>query len=761
MRPVGARHAAPSGESVKKTRTADDGPDVTGIPPPGLTDRSKLLAEVFRRMTFELGAHVSVVYLAAHDGMHLLSAAVGGAPPTVFTVPELIPCEGPLASAVAYRTGRTVASDAPFATAREEPALRMMPYPYSVVAVPLIAGDQKLGVLTGIWAPPSLPRALRRLRDRMTALGGILAPSLTDWHQRANSMNPGAAPLIIPIFRSLSGEETPAAEAERQWGLPGIPGSPALSQMYQVHKLSAALNEAPGLADVMRAARERIMLPFGAQAFVAAVAQEGRLRVVGHSGSADLVRMIHGAPLDRNIPTADVLRTGEPLFLPHRSAMLAAYPDAGAAGIQACAVLPLVSSGSFRGSCVLGFDAERGFGSGERAVLLMMTAQLAVAMERARLNESEHALAEALQKKLLPRELSEFPEVVTTARYLSASAPSGMGGDWYDVIPLPGRQTGLVAGDVEGHNIDSAVIMGQLRSGLRAYATEGHDPADVLARSSELLAELDTDLYATCCFVRLDPEGGVVEIALAGHPTPLLRCPDAGIMVPDAPPNLPLGVEPGHVYRSTEITIHPETLLMLYTNGIVQSPCGDPVADARSLLASVDAVEARSLHKIADLIAAGASKRCERRLDDTALLFALYEGNPLGSVRRVARMAIQRHDIQGVRSVRKFVRSYLLRRDLRRLVDDTEVMASEIVTNALIHADSDVEVWLREYPDRIHLEVRDTDAKPPVPTSITDSDEANAVAEHGRGLSIVEILSSAWGNSPHGRGKTVWLDIPK
>ncbi|WP_406434714.1 SpoIIE family protein phosphatase [Streptomyces sp. NBC_01589] len=712
-------------------------------------------------MRFEFGAYVGVVYLAAHDanGTHLLSAAVGGAPPAVFTIPEVIACDGPLVTAAAYRTGRTVASDAAHAISREERALRMIPYPYSVVAAPLIAGDEKLGVLTGIWVPPS--QTCEGLQERMATLGELLTSGLVDQSQVDHTMKPTASPLIIPMFRSPDDEGTPTAEVKQRWGLPDLPGSAALSQMYQVHKLSAALNEAPGLVDVMRAARERIMLPFGAGAFVAAVAQEGRLRVAGHSGSAELVRMVHGAPLDRSTPSADVLCTGQPLFLPDRAALLAAYPTLESADIQACAVLPLVGSGNFRGSCLLGFETARWIGAEEQAVLLMMAAQLAVAMERAQLTESEHALTEALQKKLLPRSLPELPEVVITARYLSASAPSGMGGDWYDVIPLPGRQTGLVVGDVEGHNIDSAVIMGQLRSGLRAYAAEGHKPTDVLARSSELLAELDTDLFATCCFVRLDPEGGVVEIALAGHPVPLLRCPEAGIIAPDAPPNLPLGVEPGYVYRSTEFTIRPETLLMLYTDGIVNSPTGDPVVDARGLLASADRVEARSLHKIADLLLMGASKRPERQRDDMALLFALYEGNPLGSVRRVDRMAIRRHDIQGVRSVRRFVRSYLLRRDLQRLADDMEVMASEIVTNALIHADSDVEVWLREYPDRIHFEVRDTDAKPPVPTSITDSDEANAVAEHGRGLSIVEILSSAWGNSPHGRGKTVWLDIPK
>ncbi|MET8538413.1 SpoIIE family protein phosphatase [Streptomyces sp. NPDC005065] len=723
-----------------------------------------LLAEVLRRMASDFGADVAVVYLATQDddGTYLTVLAVGGAPPAVFTVPEVVSCDCPLATAAAYRTGRAAASDGASVICREERMLQLTPYPYSVVAVPLIAGDEKLGVLTGIWIPPSQPSESGRLQDQVTTLAQPLAAALANRDRGTLPTRPIRSPSIIPYFESQGGGEgTVTPEMKRRWGLPSIPGSSALSQMYQVHRLSADLNRASGVADVMRAAHERIMVPFGAETFIAAVANEGRFRVVGYNGPAEMVQRLHNAPLDQNTPITDVLATGNPLFFPDREAMLAAYPDAEGAGIQACAVLPLVGSGNFRGIFLLGFKTARRIEAQEQTILLMMAAQLTVTMERCQLNEAEHALAEALQKRLLPRSLPELPEVVITARYLSTSSPSGIGGDWYDVIPLSGGRTGLVIGDVEGHSIDSTVIMGQLRSGLRAYAAEGHEPADVLSRSSELLAELDTDLFATCCFARLDPEGGVLEIALAGHPVPLLRCPEAGIVEVDAPTNLPLGVEPGYVYRSTEVTIRPETLLMLYTDGIVHSDTGDPVSDAHELLASAHDIESRSLHKVADFIATSSSKNPARRQDDMALLFALYEGNPLGSIRRVDRMALQRHDIQGVQSSRRFVRRYLLRRDLERLTDDFEVMTSEIVTNALIHADSDVEIWLREYPDRIHFEARDTGVKPPVPTSITDSDEFNAEAEHGRGLSIVNILSSAWGTSPHGRGKTVWFDVPK
>jgi anti-sigma regulatory factor (Ser/Thr protein kinase) len=123
-------------------------------------------------------------------------------------------------------------------------------------------------------------------------------------------------------------------------------------------------------------------------------------------------------------------------------------------------------------------------------------------------------------------------------------------------------------------------------------------------------------------------------------------------------------------------------------------------------------------------------------------------------------MEIQRHDLHGVRATRKFVRDSLRVWGLDTVVDDLELMASEVVTNALIHADSHVDLRLREYPGRVRMEVRDSDASPPVPSAISAAEEEKAQSEHGRGLIIVDSIASAWGTSPNGRGKTVWLEIP-
>ncbi|MFF4653122.1 SpoIIE family protein phosphatase [Streptomyces sp. NPDC001380] len=742
---------------MEEQRTIADRERVDGVQEPVDVRQDRLLAEALRRVVRSTGALFAMVYRAGPDGTCLTVEAIGGTPPQIFTTPNCIPRDSPYASAAAWRTGRPVSSGLPLVTPGEEAPVSLIPHPYSVASVPLPLGKDCFGVLSAVWMPPR-PSELPRLVERLTGAGEALTAGLARLGRFPAGAGTRTSPMIVPVLDPGPGVRPQAAGAStHRWGLPDLPGSSALSQMFQLHQLSAALNRASGTGNVVRTANEWITKSFGADTLVVTVAAAGRLRVVGHSGASGLVGGIHGAPLDRRIPASDVQRSGEPLFLPDRGTLLGSYSEDDVGDLRAMAVLPATGSGQVVGSLMLGFGTERDFGAEERTLLLMMAERLGGALEREQLSETEHALTGALQKKLLPRILPEWSEMATTARYLSPPSASGMGGDWYDVIPLPGRQVGLVVGDVEGHHADSAVIMGQLRSGLHAYATEGHDPAAVLARSNALLAELDTDLYATCCLVRIDLEFGVAEIALAGHPPPLLRGPDGCVVLPDAPPNLPLGVTHGHTYTTAEVPVLPGTLLMLYTNGI---GC-DPVADARALLESADGAQRCSLDGFADIVAAGTAGRSRPHADDTALLFALFEGSPLGPVQRVDRMSVPRHDIQGVRAARRFVRGYLTKRGLSRLTEDLEVIASEAVTNALIHADSEVEVRLREYPDRIHLEVRDTDAKPPIPTSVTDSDEANAVAEHGRGMGIVEYLSTTWGSSPNGRGKTVWADLAK
>ncbi|WP_225829267.1 ATP-binding SpoIIE family protein phosphatase [Streptomyces naphthomycinicus] len=718
----------------------------------GTLHRDTALAATLQEVIEELGANTGLAYLLSDDGRTLRSVIIGGAQPAIFTMPERLDIDDPYATAAALRTGDMAMAGFPTPACLDLRLASRIPFPYSVVSLPLGIASGPLGVLTFLWVPPRTrflhAQDVAWLKDKTQALGRTLQ-AMAD---RAVDMRPGTKPVLLPLYRRKS---RPVGSANTGWGLPDFPGSTEVSFMYQVHQLAAELNEATSVADVMAVTRARIMTPFGAGAFLVSTLRDGRLWVAGHSGYPTVaLRLLHGAAAGPQRPDADALLTRTPLFFEDRHALVQSYPSAVEDGLEASVHLPIVLSNRQVGVCTLGFRRPQSFSSEERAVAMMMMDLLGPALERASLGESARSLAESLQKKLLPRDLVEVPGMVTTARYVPAPSTAGLGGDWYDMVPLPGGRIALVVGDVEGHSIDSCVVMGQLRSAVRAYASEGHSPGIVMTRANRLLCELDTDLMATCCLISFDATTGVAETALAGHPPPLVRAADGTVTTLQLPANVPLGVEAGALYTVTDIALARDALLMLYTDGLTESRQLDTALWARTLLAPPSV----SLEKLADHVIEQACTQGVHR-DDVALLLARYEGPQAGPNRRITRKSFHRHDLHAVKAARQFVSDSLHQWGLDEMIDSFQLVTSEMVTNALIHADSDVDLRLREYPDHLRLEVRDADPTPPVPAPITLTEESNEYAEHGRGLVIVDALCSEWGNSPSGRGKTVWVDV--
>lgn len=189
-------------------------------------------------------------------------------------------------------------------------------------------------------------------------------------------------------------------------------------------------------------------------------------------------------------------------------------------------ILPLVTSGRAVGACSIAFAPMGRAAVAGQAVLTALATLLGQTFERTQLYDAQHALAEKLRQALLPRMLPQPPGVLATSRYVPTTGSIDLGGDWYDLINLPDGGVAAVVGDVQGHNTAAAVVMGQLRSAVRAYAAEGHDPGTVLRRTNRLMLDLETGLFATCCCVWLDPATGATRIATAGHPAPLMRLPD-------------------------------------------------------------------------------------------------------------------------------------------------------------------------------------------------------------------------------------------
>jgi hypothetical protein len=312
--------------------------------------------------------------------------------------------------------------------------------------------------------------------------GDQLAAVLAGLAERGTAVTAGPLPALVPIWpASDTAGNTPG------WGVPGAPGSAGTSMMYPVRRLTELLNRATTPDDIVEAAQWSVMAPFGARALALVTVDQGHLWVLGHSGaSSGTVRRLHGARTDAESPVTDALH-GLPHF-PAASGAPAAGSGRTVGEPRAEAHLPLpgslrvgdLAAGEQRtvvGVCCLSFPGPRTFPTEERAVLGMVAQSLGAAVERGELSSKQREVAQCLQRTLLPPRLPEVPRLTTAARYWPTTATSKVGGDWYDVIPLPGERMALVVGDVEGHSMESAAVLGQVRSAVAAYASEDHPPA--------------------------------------------------------------------------------------------------------------------------------------------------------------------------------------------------------------------------------------------------------------------------------------------
>ena len=254
-------------------------------------------------------------------------------------------------------------------------------------------------------------------------------------------------------------------------------------------------------------------------------------------------------------------------------------------------------------------------------------------MEKAQRYDTEAALARGLQQALLPRRLSVHPEVETAGRYLPGTQGMEVGGDWYDVVAA-GDGLALVIGDVQGHGVQAAATMGQLRSAVRAFALSDRPPDEVMSGTNHLLIDLDPGQFASCCYLRLNPATGLARVARAGHPLPLLRHPDGRTEVCDMPGGVVLGVDTAAQYPVGELRLEPGAVLALYTDGLVERPgldIDDGVGALRVALAKAGAAVGRparpSLTSVADRLTATARHTADRP-DDIALLLAMRRAGP-------------------------------------------------------------------------------------------------------------------------------------
>ncbi|MFD0327592.1 PP2C family protein-serine/threonine phosphatase [Streptacidiphilus monticola] len=341
--------------------------------------------------------------------------------------------------------------------------------------------------------------------------------------------------------------------------------------------LATALTEAATVRDVVDLVADQIVPAFDAQGLVLYLVEAERLRVAGHRGyRPGALARLDGAPLNSTFtPAAQATTMGVPFFLGSPEDIEQLYPGmARLTGQQAWAVLPLTTHHERVGCCVVAFERPHPFSADERAVLTSLAGLIAQALERARLYDAQYDLAHGLQEALLPRGLAELPGLETAACYLPATRGMDIGGDFYDLIRLSPTSAAAVIGDVQGHNVAAAALMGQIRTAIRAHASVTANPADILARTNRLLLELDSDLIASCmCAAGPGPASGAA--GQCRPPSPLLARPGERAQVLEVHPGPLLGVTSGADYPADAVEFPAGTLLALYTDGLVEAPGDD------------------------------------------------------------------------------------------------------------------------------------------------------------------------------------------
>ncbi|NJP48636.1 SpoIIE family protein phosphatase [Streptomyces sp. SBST2-5] len=568
---------------------------------------------------------------------------------------------------------------------------------------------------------------------------------------------------ILGVIRDAT-EELRDHEAHRQQAAQ----EDARRQQTNVVQLAtAALAHARTVQEVMDAIKDTHGLThLGATSLVLGLIEAGRIRLIAEGPEGSYVEGTRITRIDEPYPMSECVRTLSPCYIesPEEFAerFPALWPHITDLSITSAAYLPLIVQARPIGAMGLLYSDRRGFSPEDRNILVALGSSIAQSLQRAMFYEQEMDLAQGLQQAMLPRTIPSVRGADVAVRYRAASIGGtfgrDIGGDWYDLIPLPGGRVGAVIGDVQGHDTHAAAVMGQLRIVLRAYAAEGHPPATVMARASGFLHELDTDRSATCLYAEADLSTGVLQMVRAGHIDPLVRRGgDGSCRRVCVPGGLPLGLsaEFGQLdYPVGTMELDPGDTLLLCTDGLVEQPGAD-LDDGMEALAALVQTGPEDVRELSDLLIEVAEERSGG--DDVALL--VLRRRILDSPRAGGRL--QQHvapgDPEALSEARRMIRTAVVAWGAEDKADEIELVADELITNALMHTEGAAVVTLRVLTGaerRLRVEVEDSSSALPRRREAGDSGVS------GRGLLLVELLSDMWGVEARGGGKCVWCEFP-
>ncbi|GKQ39442.1 SpoIIE family protein phosphatase [Streptomyces sp. A012304] len=470
----------------------------------------------------------------------------------------------------------------------------------------------------------------------------------------------------------------------------------------------------------------------------------------------DVVPVGEAMPFPAHTPFFQCMTTGEPVLVPRISEQMG---HAIASQFDKRDIRPLITHRSMlvvplkARNVVLGFmillrHPERAeFNDMDRVTGAELAARAGLVLDNARMYTYQEAVAETLQDSMLPHIPARMAGCDIATRYLPGTLLGRVGGDWFDSVKLPGARTALVVGDVMGHGLNSAAMMGQLRTAVQTMAALDLPPARLLRNLDDLAQRLGETYLATCLYAVYDPIAGELHLANAGHiPPVLVRADDGRSELLDLPTGAPIGVG-GVPFEAVRVRVGPGDRLVMCTDGLVEVR-GEDIGVGLATLCESAAHPAASMDDACDTIIRALNTRGGRK-DDVALLMARLNGIAPEDVAEW-RFPLDPAQVGRARAV---VREQLHDWGLARLVDSAELMVSELVTNAVRHSHAQPVALRLVRGDTLLCEVDDDDHDLPTLLSAGPRDEA------GRGLRVVSRLAREWGTSRTGGGKSVWFEL--
>ena len=457
-----------------------------------------------------------------------------------------------------------------------------------------------------------------------------------------------------------------------------------------------------------------------------------------------------------DVPVTRAMRLGRTVCIPDLATMAEDFgvfaERQGSLGVRGMAAIPLGDGTDWFGAVMLSYEAEHRFTRRERTFFGAVSTVLTQAIRRGEAYQLQHSTAERLQRSLLPRSLPELEGLAFGAFYRPGGVGVDVGGDWYDVLELSDGSVLVSLGDVMGKGIPAAVVMSEVRAAMRAYALLDPSPDVVMARLDRLVTTLAVpEQIVTVVYGLFAPDRCTVSLAVAGHPPPLLVPSSGAPVVLDrfSGPALGLGAGPWHARR---LAVEPGTALLFYSDGLVERRTQDLFQGVNDLSSTIEGLAARRrnprelaarLGQLADpvsieddvtLIATAVTSSLPPRSDAIELT---PDERAAGLARRFLRQTLDEWEVHG------------------ELVHTAELCVSELVTNSVIHSGTPCTVTARLDEEYLIVLVHDHGGA----GIVHQFDDYEPMSVSGRGLRIVDTVSTAWSAEHSADGTTVWFEL--